>query len=259
MKRYSTVHPLYMSFYSKPLYRDVAQNWGKLSFLYLFLLLSVCIIPSMFKFHSEVSEYLDRKAPKIIKQFPVITISKGQVSVDAEMPYVIKDPETGSVLIILDTTGKVTSLEDSNSVVLLTKTQLILKKPPKDKIFDLSGINHLTITQSGLYDWMETFLDYFIYAVYPAGLLFSLLFRTVEALVFAALGTFFASSVKVSLRYPAIVSLAMVSMTPSIILDTLYNSADADIPFWWFINFSIALGYLFFAIRACAQQETAQT
>jgi hypothetical protein len=253
MKRFSTVHPLYLSFYSKALYRDVGRNWGKVSFLYLFLLLAVCSIPIMFRVHSAVSDYLHSEAPKIVKQVPVITISKGIASVNEQMPYIIRDPQKGTPLAIIDTTGKTDSLKGSDAVVLLTKTKLFFRRSPADtRTLDLSEIDTLTIDQTTLYEWIETFLEYFIYVFYPFALLLSFLFRTAEALIFGAIGMLFAKNRGVPMRYQATLSLAVVSMTPAIILDTLYNYADVNIPLWWLINFLIATGYLFFAVKANA-------
>jgi len=243
-----------MSFYSKALYQDVGRNWKKISLLYLLLLLSVCSIPIVFRVHSALSDYLHQEAPKIVKQVPVIIIDKGVASVNEEMPYIIKDPESSAPLIIIDTTGKTDSLKGSDAIVLLTKTKLFFRRSARDtRTLDLSEIDTLTIDQARVYDWIETFLDYFIFVFYPFALLFSFLFRLVEALIFGAIGMLFARNMKVPLRYQATLSLALVSMTPAIILDTLYNYGDINIPFWWIINFLIAVGYLFFAVKANAE------
>lgn len=260
MKRYTTIHPLFMSFYSKSLYQDVGRNWRNISFLYLFLLSAVCLIPIMFRVHSAVSDYLLKEAPKIVVQLPVIKITKGIVSVNEKMPYSIKDPGTDAPLIIIDTTGRVTSLEGSDALFLLTKTKLLIKRGPKEtRTLDLSEIDNLTIDQPGVYEWIETFLGYFVYMLYPFALLFSFLFRIAEALIFAAIGMLFVRNMRVSLRYRATLSLAVVSMTPAIILDTLYNYAEVNMPFWWLINFLIAMGYLLFAVKANAEYAGPET
>jgi hypothetical protein len=260
MKRYTTIHPLFMAFHSKSLYRDVGKHWRNISFLYLFLLSAVCLIPIMFRVQTEVSGYLLKEAPKVVEQLPEIKIVRGIVSVNEEMPYTIKDPGTATPLIIIDTTGRVSSLDGSDALVLLTETKLLLKRSPKEtRTLDLSEIDNLTIDRARVYEWIETFLEYFIYVLYPFALLISFLFRIAEALVFAAIGMLFAGNMRVSLRYRAALSLAVVSMTPAIILDTLYNFADVNIPFWWFINLLIAMGYLFFAVKANAENAGRET
>ncbi len=258
MKRYTTIHPLFMSFYSKSLYRDVGRNWRKTSFLYLFLLLAICLIPIMFKLRSFVSDFLISEAPKFVKQVPVITIAKGKVSVDAQMPYIIKDPATNTPFIIIDTTGRITSFNGSDARALLTDTKLIIRKGPEQiRAFDLSQIDSLMIDQSTIYQWLETFSEYFVFVLYPFALFFSFLLRIIQALIFALIGIFFAKTMKVSLPYPSLVSLATVSMTPAIILNTLYDSIDTTIPLWWLINSLFALAYLRFAVKSNSEPEKA--
>jgi len=250
VKRYSTVHPLFMSFYSRSLYQDVTMNWRKISLLYLLLLLAVCLIPLTFKTRATVSDYLLREAPKIVKQFPVVSISKGQVSTDVPMPYTIKDPENNAPLMIIDTTGQVTSLAGSDALVLLTKTKLFFKRGPKEsRILELSDIDSLVIDQSRLYDWMDTFLEYFVFILFPVALLFTFLFRIFQAIIFSLIAISFSKYLKLHFTYFSLFSLSIVSMTPAIILDTLYNYFDMTIPFWWLIDFALAFGYLVFALK----------
>jgi len=240
-----------MSFYSRSLYQDVAMNWRKISILYLILLLAVCLIPLTFKTRAAVSDYLLHEAPKIVKQFPVVTISKGQVSVDVPMPYTIKDPENNAPLMIIDTTGQVTSLAGSDALVLLTKTKLLFKRGLKEsRTLDLSDVDSLVIDQSRLYDWMDTFLEYFVFVLFPIALFFTLLFRLSQAIIFSIIAISFSKYIKLSFKYWALLSLSIVSMTPAIILDTLYNYFELAIPFWWLIDFALAFGYLIFALKS---------
>ncbi len=255
MKKYSTVHPLFMSFYSKSLYQDVGKNWKKISYLYLVLLLAVCMIPITFKINSAVSDYVLREAPKIVNQAPVITISKGQVSADVQMPYIIKDPDNNKAIVIIDTTGKVDSLKDSGAVALLTKTKLILKRSnTESRALELNGIDNLVINQAKVYDWIESLLEYFPFVLYPFLLLVSFLFRLFQAVVYSLVGIYYARYLKAPLKFSSLISLAIISMTPSIMFDTLYNYLDITVPFWWLINFFIALAYLFFAIRSNSER-----
>lgn len=45
MKNYSVFHPLYLSFFSKSLYQDVAKNWKGTGLAYLLLLLALAWVP----------------------------------------------------------------------------------------------------------------------------------------------------------------------------------------------------------------------
>src|SRR3990172_8756471 len=127
MKQYGVFHPLLLSFYSNALYRDVAKNWKGVGFLYLLLLLALTWIPVMIHFHNNLSEGISREAPKFVNQIPKITITKGEVSVDVPVPYYIIEPQSGVQLVAIDTSGQITSLDQTNAVALLTKKSFIMK------------------------------------------------------------------------------------------------------------------------------------
>ncbi len=256
MKQYSTFHPLYMSFFSRSLYRDVGKNWKGLSFLYLLLLLAICWIPIMFKMHSAVSGYIADEVPKIVRQIPVITISNGEVSIDNDMPYIITDPEKDDPFIIIDTTGEYSSLDNTPARVLITRTELIMKKSPSEtRTFDLSEIEYLKIDRQTVYGWVETFRDWFAFLLYPFLVIASYIYRIVQVLLYAAIGLIIARNREVALDYQSLISLAIVSATPAIIVNALYNYGDIVMPFWWLICFMISMGYLFFGIKANAGDE----
>jgi len=119
-RRYTIIHPLFMSFYSKDFYRDVAKNWKNYAFLYLLFLLALCSVMKTVKIHYDFSAFVTRHAPAYISQFPVITFSNGKASIEADEPYFIKDPKSGEDIIIIDTKGQINSLNDTSAVLLLT-------------------------------------------------------------------------------------------------------------------------------------------
>ena len=158
MKRYSYIHSLYYAFYSKSFYQDVARNWKGLCFSYLLFILCLLWIPGISRIQSEVSEFLSDEAPKYVKQVPVITISKGNVSIKEQVPYFINVPEKNTPFAIIDPSGQITSLDKTSALVLLTRSQLIIKNSSaQSRAFDLKEIDHLTIDQKVIYGWLETF------------------------------------------------------------------------------------------------------
>lgn len=249
MQRYTIIHPLFMSFFSKSLYRDVAQKWKGLCFTYLISLLALCVIPGVMKFQADLSDFFNNKAPKIVKQVPAITISKGKVSIAASEPYFIRD-EKGDPVAIIDTSGKTVSLKDSKALVLLTKTSVVIKKDEKEsKTFELAEIDSLFIDRGVIYSWIDTFEQGFAFILYPFALFFSFLFHLAEVFIYAAIGLIFARSLNASLSYRILIRLSVISITPALILGALIVLADISIPYWWLMSFSVSTAYLFFAVR----------
>ena len=82
MNRYGRLQALTLSFYSRALYRDVAQNWKGAGLLYLWNVLALSWMACAFATHSR-SDALDR----IIDQVPPIRIEHGVAFVDAQQPF----------------------------------------------------------------------------------------------------------------------------------------------------------------------------
>jgi|WetSurMetagenome_2_1015567.scaffolds.fasta_scaffold00030_54 hypothetical protein len=257
MKKFTVIDPLYMSFYSRDLYRDVARNWSTLGcFLYLLSLLAICWIPGMIRLDTDLAYYLNNNAPKYISQMPDISLSKGEASIRGPQPYLIKDPENGELFMIIDTTGGIRSLEGSKASVLLTKDRLIvgLKEDNRDafdqRSFDLRDFTDETITRPLMYQWLERFTEWFGLLVYPFAVLFSFLFRTAQTLIIAFLGIILAKTLKVDLTYGELVRISAIAVTPLIMFNALALFFRAQIPAPMAVDIVLATGYLFFAVNS---------
>ncbi len=252
MRQYTIINPLYMAFYSKSLYRDVARNWStRFCFLYLVSLLALCWIPGMIRIDTDISNYLDEEAPKYVNQLPVITITKGEASISGPQPYVIKNPEKGTPFMVIDTTGKTNSLEDSKAVILVTKKNILMKDQfLGSRSLNFSEFEDIVIDKSVVYDWIESFTEWFAILLYPFAILLSMAFRTVQVLIYAVVGVLFSKTFRVRLSFQMLIKLSCICLTPVIIFDTLITFFEVPIPEPWLINAALAAGYLLFSIRS---------
>ncbi len=115
MKRYNILQAPVMAFFSPSFYRDVGLHWRGNGFAYLFLLLAVCWVPGSILFHLHFANLIETKTPAIITQIPQMKIIKGEASVEVIQPLKIINPESGTVLASIDTTGKTVSLEGTEA------------------------------------------------------------------------------------------------------------------------------------------------
>jgi hypothetical protein len=205
----------------------------------------------MIKMHVDVTDFVNNEAPTFIEQLPEITITNGEVSISEPQPYYIKNPENGDVLAIIDTTGTIESLEDSNAICLLTKTKIMWQKSEAEtQIVDLSKVEHFVLNSERVMGWLHTANKFFVIIIGLVALLGSYLFRIVQALIYAAIGLLFASWCKVTLSYATLLRLAVVAMTPCLLAKTIFGLADIHLPFTTLIFLMITLAYLFFAVKA---------
>ena len=251
-KKYSIYHIPVLSFFSKELYRDVGLRWKGVNFLYLFLLLAVCLTPTTVKMYIGFANFVNNEAPPVIEQVPEITIDNGKVSINEPQPYYIKDPENGDILAIIDTTGQITSLKDTDAICLLTDNKLITKKSKfESRAYDLSNIEELFVDSERITGWLNIARKFLIVAVYPLALLGSYLSKIVKALIYAAIGLLFASWCKVKLSYAALLRLAVAAMTPCLLAKTIFGIAGIRLPcFTSLIFLVITLAYLYFAVKS---------
>ncbi|HEV8375196.1 MAG TPA: DUF1189 family protein, partial [Candidatus Polarisedimenticolia bacterium] len=100
MKQYGIFHPLALSFFSRSLYRDVAENWRGTGFLYLLLLLALCWIPPIVKFHRMTSGVLLTLGPAVLEQVPTVRIRGGEASIQEPQPYSVTVPGSDTPLLV---------------------------------------------------------------------------------------------------------------------------------------------------------------
>ncbi len=254
MKRYSIFQIPVLSFFSKNIYRYVASDWKGTGFAYLLLLLLICWIVTLIKVHVQVGDYIDNVASQVISQVPVISVSGGNASIEEPQPYYIKDPESGNDLIIIDTTGNTASLDNSGAKVLIKKREVEFKKNEYEtRTFSFEKIRDFTLDQGLLNKFANIIKMVMAVVIFPFALLGSYVFRIAQALIYGAIGMLFALMHKSKMPYITVIRIAVVAVTPPIILRTLQNVFGVAIPLAGLWYFLIAMGYLFFGVRAASR------
>lgn len=250
MKKYTIFHPLWMAFYSKALYRDVARNWKGICLGYLVFVLGLSWIFPLIKINRIYTNFLHTTVQDIIRQIPPMTVERGEMSTPELRPYVITEPRSGITLATIDATGKVTSLDDAKRGVLITKTKIIVKRSVGEtRVYELAKVNHLVVDQDRAQDWVRTFNRWFSVLFYPTLILASLVYRLAQALLYAFIGLILAKWLEVPLEYPALIRLATLSITPVLVLDAIRDILGKPVPFWPWICFLIAMGYLIYGVN----------
>lgn len=256
-KQYTVAHPLWMSFYSKPFYHDVARRWTGTGFLFLFLLLALTWIPVLMQAQMGLISFVDNESPKVVDQLPPITFSQGVVSVDAEQPYTITNPDDGNPLFILDTTGEVTSLDETEAVLLLTEDKVIVKKRAgRTETHDLSRFEgEFVLTKEKVHGWLAMGKSWFLPLAYPLCLVFSFLYRIVQALIYTLIGLLFANMAEKKLGFLPHLRLAVMAVVPTILFGTVLDLVNVNVPYWWLFSFVVTLGYLWFGVHSVEAED----
>lgn len=266
MKRYTIFHAPLFSFFSADFYRAVAHRWRGIGFWYLLLLVVLTCLPGAVRLWIATSQLSSETLAPLTSQIPRIEIQNGEATVNARQPIFVTDPESGKTIFIIDTTGKTTSLDPYDNVLLLTKSKLIVKQPHQTQemlLRDLAPLlgDPVVIDR----EWIEGTIFWWaklISVLYlPIVALFAFLYRFVEMFLLAIVGIIIAASQKPSLSFAQVLRLSAMALTPVILLNTVYEQVVPAHRFWcvwWLICIAIPIGYLVFGIRAAREQPPAE-
>lgn len=255
-RRYGLFHPYGLAFFSRAFYADVAAHWRGLAFVHLLLVMLLAATAYVIHFQSLVDRFIAEEAPAIVEQVPEIVITEGSVHVNVDEPYTIRQPESGRAFAIIDTSGEITSLRQTEATLLLTTSRLAVRLAPNDiRTIDLRPIASLRIDQAAVVQWLGDIQKWAPVIMFPLTLGFAFLFRSAQALLYGGLGMALAALRKTPLPYGAAVSVAIMALTPVIIVDALLVWTNTYLPLWGFGSFMLALGYLVFGIRSAARSD----
>lgn len=264
MRLYSVLHPIWMSFYSKKLYRDIGQHWKGLGFLYLLMLLAIAWLPTTINYYVGAERFLKDTLPIMLEQMPPITIKNGQLSVDAPMPIILKDDKNHhQVLVVIDTTGEYKSLEQARSNILITKTRAFVRDQETMQVYTIvydeyNELRNLHLTPQIIMDYVDenktgALVTIFI-VLYFIMLLFSFVYRIIQALVFALITYLFVSNKNTKKDFDFVLRITCIALTPAIIVATVLNLFDINISILIYLLISIV--YIFLGIHANKNIET---
>lgn len=269
MKQYSFVQAFVMSFYSRKLYRDIAQNWGANAILYLFLLLIVLCIPYTFatqhSINREFSNNPQNGLQLFMNQVPVITLnSNGTISTPEDRPYLIYVPHSREVIGVIDTSGKYTTLENQKFSVLITKNNIMDRKQNQSiEITKIPVGKSYVIQPQIVVTKAEAWSRYLWVLIFPFVLTGAFVGRLLQGLVLAVIGKVLSMMMNMDITYGTIYLVTLVALTPVMVLKTfitcmnyLMPTAVFDFPNAGLLYFLLAVLYVFFALYAIKTKPT---
>ncbi len=248
-------HGPFRSFYSPEFYREVGARWRGRAFVQLGLVLAVCSALLVAKMFAGWSGFMRTEGRAILAQIPEITITQGKVSTNVPQPHYIRASD--GIVAIIDTTGQITSLRDTEAPLLLTEDELIVRKNEhQTQTVDLSEIESLYLDQHVAADWARIIGNWAFVVMYPLCFIGSFAYRVVQVLFYSLFGLLLAKALHAPLRYAAILSLTAVAIIPAILLKTAFIHLGVAFPFSWLLLFAVAMAGLAAALKANAPSDT---
>lgn len=249
MRQYSFLQAIPLSFFSTKLYRDVARNWGSDAFLYLFFLAALVSIGVTYRAQVALNGMYAQVSTTVVPQVPVLTLVNGKLSTPEKRRYEILTPGTKDVMMVIDTSGPYTGAEKLKESILITENAVVTKQHDEVRIRKLPDVS-ATIEPMVIDQVIKRYIGFAWIMMYAFILFFSYITRLVSAVFYALLGRIAAALVHVNLTYGQVVRLAMVAVTPALILDEVMLFSTYVLPHYQAIYFGVTALYLVFAVLA---------
>lgn len=258
----------------------VTQSFGRSFGYFLLLILAVSIIFSI-KYTAdargvigEVVTWINTEFAERLPEFlPEITIKDGEVSSPAEQPYI---HEWEEFVFILDTTGSITSLDDYQNGVLITKRTIIVRTIENGKIeteeYDLSMITslnigpgkgegelitfsfqewRLSVTQENVTKWSK----FISRALVPLIVVFLFFYhfttKFIHLLFFSLVSLIANRIVDAGLEYSHLLNIGIFALTPPLALAVLVMVFGLTMPLFWLLYIVVYCAFLIMAIKRC--------
>lgn len=126
---------LYMAFYSRKLYVDVAKRWKGVCFFYLFLMIAVASIPLSARLIFDYNQFITEQIVEPLATVPPLELRDGVISFNEPMPYFVKS-KTGATVAMIDTrTDGMGMKGTSPELMLLVTRDKFYVRPPTINLF----------------------------------------------------------------------------------------------------------------------------
>lgn len=250
MSQYNIFQAIYLSFFSKKLYRDVASSWGGKAFLYAFLILALSWIGSVIIIQRNLSDGYTRYSATFVEQFPVMTVTAGKVSTPKNKPYVIIEPNTKETVIVIDTSGQYQTLAQANTKFLITQDSIITKDGDTTKITKLPASLSHTFVPSVINDHIKGWINYLWIIMLPGLTLLSFIGMVIKSLIYGVIGRIFSAITDAGVSFFQCMGLYCVAATPALLVWTVLSTYNIVFPHRALTIFVLVLIYLFYGILA---------
>ena len=155
-----------------------------------------------------------------LENLPIITIIDGKASVEAEMPFRIKKEDFE---IVIDTTGQVTSLDESvEEGLLLTKDKLYVKQSKvQTNTYDLAQIEELRLDKKTIEGWQKRAVRVLFPIIFIGSFIYYSIAKTLQILFFSIVPLIISGVKNMELKFRQCSKIAAFALSLPFIMASL--------------------------------------
>jgi hypothetical protein len=234
-----------------------ARSICKIPAMAVVLILLVCAGLSAWGLYSWVWPKVETVSEYVIGTYdallPEITIRDGKASIREQQPHFI-DTGDKDLVVVVDTRENkqkdaLDYLKDVSTGAVLTRDSVVTKNQRQIRIIPLKGIPDLVVNSRNLRALLDEYLPTVTRILILVIILYFLIVKPLQALIFALLPHVAARSYSVSLTYGEAMKLSTVAMVPPVTLDLFLDLSGIGIPMAFIIYFGLYIGLLILAVR----------
>jgi hypothetical protein len=191
---------------------------------------------------AQLREFVDLAIDKYDTYFPEITIKNGKASIKEKQPFIV-DLGDNEVSVVIDTrdSGKnaLDHLKAFPSGAVLTQDSLFVKSRNETRIVSIKDMPDMVINSLSLRDFADEYFPLLMRIVAVALIVYFLIAKLIQALVFAFIPYFAARSRNLPLGFGGAFKLSLVAMIPPFILGMFETLLGFSLPASFLIYFVI--------------------
>ncbi|MBI5498162.1 MAG: DUF1189 family protein [Deltaproteobacteria bacterium] len=253
-REYAFLHAPILAFYSRPLYRDVAHHWRGYGAAYLLLVAALVTLPQALRVHVAARAGITDDVLAQVSRIPPLRVEGGQLRLEATQPLTLLQEGAGddaTPVIVVDTTGTLTTLDGSSVRMLLLKDHVLTRQPDgtveSTPLAPLEGMSVdgplVTAAMLLLRNWGAVM--FFLLAVVLGWLL-----HVLQAAIMGFITRMLAARLDMGLTYDVAMRLTAVAMTPALLANAFLDAMDVAIPGAFLVWALMTLGYVNLSIQA---------
>jgi hypothetical protein len=187
---------------------------------------------------------------------PSFAVIDGQLSVEADQPLVLEYRNDLDWTFVFDTTGTyVDPVGLEEPVLLFTRDNLFLRFQGTTEEYSWEEIGPLEVRPEDMSGFRSALTLIYFPLGYSVFLIYTMLAKSVQALLLAPIALLVASSYGVRLSLANAFTIALYSLVPAIAIDLAVRSTGLNISYFDLIYIATAGIYTYFATQKCVMIE----
>ena len=240
---------LWRSFYDRGFYTAVLHYWRRFWFFYLLLVVVVTSLPGLALFRITLGTFMQDEMPGILSSFPPVEIENGRAVLpeSVQQPVIINDSQGRPAMVIDTTAGG--ALRSSDAPLIFSRDKLIMQDGNEAvELLSFHSLQNLTLDSTALQEMTEFYRNWFLPFLIPVGLFVKLVVILIQIALFAGFGFLMARVRGMVIPYRGAWRLAVVAVTPAMLLQILLMPIMGDSEALGLILLVALFGYMWFAL-----------